>query len=315
MRTTSYKSIRDGVISRMGIDPAQTLMDSQATALAEYLTTAAATSWTFFDWPEIYLTEERTPNGSAWFVTGYTYLSDYVGTIAYFGRAPANSETTDLVWRVKKITTNNNGDVLSVETAVNVAWDDRASATYAVSTNNDAEIPYILLDQDNLSPIGEIMAIWDADPTSGVYARKVRYLLNEDRVLLIDATSETGNVWVQFLLPQPRFTTDEYSAGAAYSAGDGVYYPTIQIAARSSAGIVQPVQATPDGALRVTTGFALPLYDKFQIYKVGATNNTDYTEYSFGGTAVARIRMTYFGGVPTTDNAQLQTSFIQYPPF
>ena len=226
MRTTSYKSIRDGVISRMGIDPAQTLMDSQATALAEYLTTAAATSWTFFDWPEIYLTEERTPNGSAWFVTGYTYLSDYVGTIAYFGRAPANSETTDLVWRVKKITTNNNGDVLSVETAVNVAWDDRASATYAVTTNNDAEIPYILLDQDNLSPIGEIMAIWDADPTSGVYARKVRFLLNEDRVLLIDATSETGNVWVQFLLPQPRFTTDEYSAGAAYSDGDVVYYNT-----------------------------------------------------------------------------------------
>ena len=226
MRTTSYKSIRDGVISRMGIDPAQTLMDSQATALAEYLTTAAATSWTFFDWPEIYLTEERTPNGSAWFVTGYTYLSDYVGTIAYFGRAPANSETTDLVWRVKKITTNNNGDVLSVETAVNIAWDDRASATYAVSTNNDAEIPYILLDQDNLSPIGEIMAIWDADPTSGVYARKVRYLLNEDRVLLIDATSETGNVWVQFLLPQPRFTTDEYAAGAAYSTGDVVYYNT-----------------------------------------------------------------------------------------
>ena len=226
MRTTSYKSIRDGVISRMGIDPAQTLMDSQATALAEYLTTAAATSWTFFDWPEIYLTEERTPNGSAWFATGYVYLSEVVGTIAYFGRAPANSETTDLVWRVKKITTNNNGDVLSVETAVNVAWDSRASATYAVSTHNDAEIPYILLDQDNLSPIGEIMAIWDADPTSGVYARKVRYLLNEDRVLLIDATSETGNVWVQFLLPQPRFTTDEYSAGAAYSAGDVVYYNT-----------------------------------------------------------------------------------------
>ena len=54
----------------------------------------------------------------------------------------------------------------------------------------------------------------------------MRYLLNEDRVLLIDATSETGNVWVQFLLPQPRFTTDEYSAGAAYSAGDVVYYNT-----------------------------------------------------------------------------------------
>ena len=91
--------------------------------------------------------------------------------------------------------------------------------------------------------------------------------------------------------------------------------PTIQIAARSSAGIVQPVQATPDGALRVTTGFALPLYDRFEMFKVGNTNNTDFTEYRFGDTAVARIRMTYFGGVPTTDNAQLKTSYIQYPPF
>jgi hypothetical protein len=91
--------------------------------------------------------------------------------------------------------------------------------------------------------------------------------------------------------------------------------PTVQIAARSSSGIVQPVQSTADGALRVTTGFPLPLYDKFQVFRVGATNNTDYTEYSFAGTPVARIKMTYFGGVPTTDNAQLETSFVQYPPF
>jgi len=91
--------------------------------------------------------------------------------------------------------------------------------------------------------------------------------------------------------------------------------PTVQIAARNTAGIVQPVQATSDGALRVTTGFALPAYDRFRVVRVGSTNNTDYTEYSFAGTAVARIRMTYFGGVPATDNAQLKTSFVQYPPF
>jgi hypothetical protein len=91
--------------------------------------------------------------------------------------------------------------------------------------------------------------------------------------------------------------------------------PTVQIAARSSSGIVQPVQATPDGALRVTTGFPLPLYDDFEVFRVGATNNTDYTEYRFSGNAVARIRFQYFGGVPTTDNAGLRRSFIQFPPF
>jgi hypothetical protein len=91
--------------------------------------------------------------------------------------------------------------------------------------------------------------------------------------------------------------------------------PTVQIAARSSAGIVQPVQATPDGALRVTTGFALPLYDRFTITRVGSTNNTLYTEYSLGGVAVARIYVTYFVGTPTTDNAAVSGSYLVLPPF
>ena len=84
--------------------------------------------------------------------------------------------------------------------------------------------------------------------------------------------------------------------------------PTIQIAARSSAGIVQPVQATPDGALRVTTGFAIPLYDKTTIAYHGATNNSSSVTYSLGATNVARVDFGYVGGVPTTDNAKLASS-------
>lgn len=91
--------------------------------------------------------------------------------------------------------------------------------------------------------------------------------------------------------------------------------PTVQIAARSSSGVVQPVQATPDGALRVTTGFALPLYDRFTIVRVGSTNNTLYTEYSLNGVAIARIYVTYFVGTPTTDNAQVSGSYLALPPF
>ena len=91
--------------------------------------------------------------------------------------------------------------------------------------------------------------------------------------------------------------------------------PTVQIAARSSAGIVQPVQSTPDGALRVTTGFPLPLYDAFTIVRVGSTNNTNYTQYSFGGTPVARIHVTYFGGTPVADNAAISGSYLALPPF
>jgi hypothetical protein len=60
MKTVPYKKIRDGVISRMGIDPAQPILPSQASALAEYLTTAAATAWLFFEWPDTTFIESRT---------------------------------------------------------------------------------------------------------------------------------------------------------------------------------------------------------------------------------------------------------------
>lgn len=91
--------------------------------------------------------------------------------------------------------------------------------------------------------------------------------------------------------------------------------PTVQIAARTSAGIVQPIQSTADGALRVATGFPTPLYDKFVIVRVGSTNNTDYTEYRLNEVPVARIKVTYFGGTPISDNAQMSGSFLQLPPF
>ena len=91
--------------------------------------------------------------------------------------------------------------------------------------------------------------------------------------------------------------------------------PTVQIAARSPSGVVQPVQSTPDGALRVTTGFALPLYDAFAIVRVGATNNTLYTEYALNSVPVARIYVTYFGGTPTTDNAAISGSYLDLAPF
>lgn len=84
--------------------------------------------------------------------------------------------------------------------------------------------------------------------------------------------------------------------------------PTVQIAARSSSGVVQPVQATPDGALRVTTGFAIPLYDKTTITYHGSTNNSSNVTYSLGGTDVARVDFAYVGGVPVADNAKLLSS-------
>jgi hypothetical protein len=94
--------------------------------------------------------------------------------------------------------------------------------------------------------------------------------------------------------------------------------PTIQIAARNTAGIVQPVQATPDGALRVSTGFPTPAYTKYENvrFTAPATNNTSYVDFTFNGTSVARIVNTYFGAnPPTADNAEIRSVEIKFPPY
>jgi hypothetical protein len=222
VKSVPYTSIRDGILRRMGIDSSQPLIPSQAAALVEYTTAALDEAWDHFDWPEIYLTEERTPNGSSWVSGGYTYQADYSGTISFLGRAPSGSELSDPYWRVKKITTTIDGGVLSVETAIDIPWDDRLTAVYSLDTDNSSgEIPYILFDQDNLTPIGTILKIYDKEPSRHTLATPLRYLTAEDRIYILDPFN--GNVWVHFSLPLPHLTTAEYSAATTYAPGDLVF--------------------------------------------------------------------------------------------
>ena len=64
MKTTTYKTVRNGILRRMGIDAAQPIISSQAAALADYVTNALDTAWSFFPWPNITVVEQRTPTGS-----------------------------------------------------------------------------------------------------------------------------------------------------------------------------------------------------------------------------------------------------------
>lgn len=229
MKTTPYRTIRDGVIQRMGIDPAQSLLPSQASAIAEYATSAAAQAWGFFDWPEITLTEGRTPVGEGFRQGVYTFESDFVGTTNYIGRALQGSSFADPAWRIKRVQMTVDGVFINTDTAIDVAWDDRAnpSTIYTETTTNpEAEdfVPYILLDATGQTRIGEVQAVYDADPTGTALYRPMRYVVTDDRILIPDYAE--GEVYVVFSLPQPRFTSAAFSASAAYEPGDLVYYNT-----------------------------------------------------------------------------------------
>lgn len=64
MRTVTYKSIRDGAATRMGIDPTVDLQSNTKLAIAEYAIGAIRNGWEFQDWPGVCLLEERTFAGA-----------------------------------------------------------------------------------------------------------------------------------------------------------------------------------------------------------------------------------------------------------
>jgi hypothetical protein len=229
VKATPYRTVRDGVISRMGIDPAQPLMASQASALAEYLTTAAATAWTFFDWPETTYTEQRVVLGTGFAEGGYTYEHDYQGTISYIGRAVQGSEFSDFVWRIKRVSTTASGEVSNIDTALNVAWNDRTTALYVEDSGNEAPedaLPYIPLIQTGQTPIGNVAAVYADKPSEYAITQKLEFVVTGDSLVIIDENYVSGPVYVEFSLPQPKFTSTAFNSSTAYAAGDLVYYNT-----------------------------------------------------------------------------------------
>jgi hypothetical protein len=233
MKTIRLQQVIDSVVTRAGIDPSLPeagslvhgrLNSGQASMLVDYIQSACLEAWTFFDWPEIHLTEARTPLGNGFTEGGYTYESDYVGTIAYIGRAVEGSPFDQPVWRIKRITTTESGESLNVDTAVDVTWDSRVEATYSEDSQNASadEIPYIYLSAEGLSPIGDVTAVWSADPAG--LANKLRYSVTADRILITDTAYSAGPVYVEFALPVPEFSMTEYTSEQWYPAGYTVFH-------------------------------------------------------------------------------------------
>lgn len=59
-----------------------------------------------------------------------------------------------------------------------------------------------------------------------------------------------------------------------------------------------------DGTL--ASGLQVPAHDDVEMFLVGATNNLDQVVFRNNGEEVARLQFEYFGGVPTTNDAQMR---------
>lgn len=96
MRTVTYKSLRDGAATRLGIDPSTDLQANTKLAIAEYATSAIRSGWEFTDWNDICLLEQRTfPSGEnviAFDQSGQTSIGEVFA-------AYSNDPTTDIAAR------------------------------------------------------------------------------------------------------------------------------------------------------------------------------------------------------------------------
>ena len=59
-----------------------------------------------------------------------SWRTDFVNNASYIGKALPNTAESASTWRIKKISLNVVGQVLSTTIASNVSWNDRITATY-----------------------------------------------------------------------------------------------------------------------------------------------------------------------------------------
>jgi hypothetical protein len=225
MKTVRLQQLLDSITARAGIDPALPENAHRGALVMDYVQEAVNYAWTFFDWPEINHTEERTVLGAAFVEGAYTFESDYQGTTNYIGRAIEGSAFDQPVWRIKRVTTTLAGVVLNIDTGINVKWNDRATATYTEDSSNSSaeEFPYIVLFNPGSTPIGAVEAVYASNPDTSL-ATSLKFSVTADRLLITDTAYAGGNVWVKFAEPLPEITIASYDAATQYATSDLVYH-------------------------------------------------------------------------------------------
>jgi hypothetical protein len=225
MKSIRLQQILDSITARAGIDPALPENAHRGALVMDYVQEAVNYAWEFFDWPEITHTEERIVLGAGFAEGGYTYEADYAGTISYIGRAIEGSTFDQSVWRIKRVTTTAAGAVTNIDTALNVAWNNRLTATYVEDSQNSPsnEIPYVLLYSEANTPIGAVSAVYASNPDASL-AASLKFSVTADRLLITDTAYAGGTVYISFTEPVPEFTIASYDSKSAYALGDLVYH-------------------------------------------------------------------------------------------
>lgn len=195
MRTVTYKSIRDKIFRRRGMDPTAT-SQTQKDLVADFVTDRIREAWEFAYWKEWTFIEERAYR-PLYYNTGEYAKDDEVwdGDESYY----------------KSLADSNTGHAL---TDTNY-WED-------ISSSVDA---YILLDQPGKTRIGAVLGVYTTEAHAQKDICALETYLDTDRIVVTDSAAG-ATVWVKLRKVPPRFSGEDFNATTAYEEGWIVYYPT-----------------------------------------------------------------------------------------
>lgn len=189
MRTVTYQSVLEGVLRRLGQEPASASAE-RLYQVAEAVADRYRDAFEYYRWPEFTRLEERRFRDT-WADGTYGAGAEvwHAGTQWYW-TAPAGATA---------------GQVPGVA----AQWEELAGAWER----------YVAYEQAGLEPIGAVLGAWDVDPRTQAKARRLSYRVTERGVSLppADAALAPASVWLSYR------TRDEDLAWSVVWAADGVY--------------------------------------------------------------------------------------------
>jgi hypothetical protein len=195
MRTVSYQSVLEGVLRRVGQQPATAAAETLAQA-AEFIADRYRDAVEFYRWPDFLRTELRRFRDT-WAAGTYAAGAEvwHAPTAAYW-TAPAGATA---------------GEVPGT-----------AAEWVALTGNWHRYVPY---EQAGQLAIGAVFAAHTVDPRADPAALRVSFRVTDEGITIPPASGALDGVWLTYRLREEDYAwSSVYSASATYAPGQLIYF-------------------------------------------------------------------------------------------
>jgi hypothetical protein len=208
LRTVTYRSVYEAILRRHGLDPvAHAITHDPLRALTQHVNTRIKYAWRYWRWPQLELLQNRA------------YRTTWTNTLQFL-KVNAEGVPDELYYATNSLYYRVKSGAPADPPIGTLPTDTTYFETFTLTDR------YILLDQVNQTPIGEVVAIYNSDPrlTTRHCACQLPFSPTEREVTVTECGTG-ATVWVQFRIPPSEFTGIPFVTGKTYALGERIYHP------------------------------------------------------------------------------------------